>query len=92
MKARLNTEKTLCYSEVSGHTARPESQKNNTYELLSASSTWSRRLLFYLCPWHRRRQAGGNVQPSAGQTPASRPGEPYGQPGTTLRRRPARAP
>ena len=47
---QLNTEKTLCYSEVSGHTARPESQKNNSYELLSASCTWSQEAAFSLPP------------------------------------------
>ncbi|TIJ86825.1 hypothetical protein EYX94_15180 [Escherichia coli] len=33
MKSRLNTEKTLCYSELSGHTARPDIKKSKSHKL-----------------------------------------------------------
>ncbi|EDT0533628.1 hypothetical protein GTD58_004768 [Salmonella enterica] len=36
IKSRLNTEKTLCYSELSGHTARPDIKKSKSHKLLSA--------------------------------------------------------
>jgi hypothetical protein len=35
---------------LSGHTARPDSQKINAYELLSASCTWPQEAVFSLPP------------------------------------------
>ncbi|PCD73942.1 hypothetical protein CNN69_08270, partial [Escherichia coli] len=48
MKSRLNTEKTLCYSELSGHTSRPDIKKSKSHALFSLLNPWSNEGCFFV--------------------------------------------
>ena len=51
-------EKTLCYSELSGHTARPDIKKSKSHALFSLLNPWSNEGCFfrYTLPRQRRWQ------------------------------------
>lgn len=62
-------EKTLCYSELSGHTSRPDIKKSKSHALFSLLNPWSNEGCFFVTPFPG--SAGGSVQPFFGQTAAS---------------------
>ena len=59
-------EKTLCYSELSGHTFRPDIKKSKSHALFSLLNPWSNEGCFFVTPFPG--SAGGSVQPFFGQT------------------------
>ena len=71
-------EKTLCYSELSGHTARPDIKKSKSHALFSLLNPWSNEGCFFVTPFPG--SAGSSVQPFFGQTAASLSGAQHRQP------------
>ena len=72
-------EKTLCYSELSGHTARPDIKKNKSHALFSLLNPWSNEGCFfrYTLPRQRRWQCAALFRANCcqsvrGATPAAR--------------------
>ena len=83
-------EKTLCYSELSGHTFRPDIKKSKSHALFSLLNPWSNEGCFFVTPFPG--SDGGSVQPFFWQTAASLSGEQTAQPVAMPQRLPASPP